>query len=280
MTIDNNTNLTYNYNINDNKQNSALEKIAAGIAINRASDDASGLAIANSLMAEANAYGTAIQNGNSAVAMTQIADGALGAQSNILDTVNQKLLQASTSTTSDEGRAAILKDVQKLMENYDQIASNTNYNGTTLLQASKTDQSASSSLSFQMGSESGDTITTSGEVQSNSVGAGLDGLLSETADSFTADQARSYIDTVSDAMTQVNSYRSDFGSTQNQLQASITSLMEKQVNTEAAKSIIIDTDYAKESSNFSSMNVISQAGSYAMSQANAAQANVMRLLTQ
>src|SRR5574344_1811625 len=129
----------------------SLEKLSTGLKINKASDDASGLAIADKLRTQATSINQGIANGNSAVALLQIADKSMGEQSNILDTVKAKLIQANTDTTSDEGRKSIAKDVKKLLEQFDNIASQTNYNGTSLLQAaaSAAGTGSSAGLKFQ-----------------------------------------------------------------------------------------------------------------------------------
>lgn len=277
MAINNISNNYNNYNNQLNQTNSTLNRISTGIALNQASDDASGLAIATQLMAESNSLSQAIDNTTSGIAMMNIADQAMGEQSNILDQVQQKLLQASTATTDDAGREAILNDIQGLMKNFNDIGASTNYNGTSLLQQSKTDTAASDAQEFQAGSEGSNTIS-SDSIQANSTGVGLDGLLSETSSSFTADQARSYIDQISNAQNTLNEFRSEIGSTTNQLASATRNLISERTATEAAKSTILDTDFAKESANFSSQNVISQAGAYSVAQANATQASVLRLL--
>src|SRR5574344_2057835 len=114
---------------------SSLEKLSTGLKINKASDDASGLAIADKLRTQATSINQGIANGNSAVALLQIADKSMGEQSNILDTVKAKLIQANTDTTSADGRDAIRKDINKLLKQLDNIASQTNYNGTSILQS-------------------------------------------------------------------------------------------------------------------------------------------------
>lgn len=117
-----------------NTQTSALEKLGTGFAINKAADNASGLSIADKLRTQASSINQGLANGSSASALIQIADKAMGEQSNILDTVKTKLIQAGTDTTNADGREAIRKDVNKLLEQFDNIAAQTNYNGTTLLQ--------------------------------------------------------------------------------------------------------------------------------------------------
>jgi len=218
------------------------------------------------LQAQANGYTQAIENSNSAIALTQIADGATKEQSSILDNVKEKLLQASTDTTSQEGRDAILKDVKGLLEQFDNIASSTNYNGNTLLQNSQTDNSASNDLQFQAGNENSDIIDSTG-IQSNTEGLGLSALLNQNASSFSASDARAFLDDVDEAITGLSDIRSEFGAVTNQLESSTRNLLTQKNQTLEANSVF-DTDYAKESANFSKQNVLAQIGAFASAQAN------------
>ena len=269
------------FNTQNNLRNS-LEKLSSGLRINKASDDASGLAIADKLRTQANSIGQSISNGNSAVALTQIADKAMAEQSNILDIVKTKLIQASTDTTSAEGRTAIGKDIDKLLDQLNNIAKQTNYNGTTLLQATATNSDSAGKLSFQMGETATDLIETTSGVTANVSGLTLETLKSAAASggagTFTAANARTHLDEVDSAINTLNGWRADFGSTQNQLESAIRNQMTQQTNIKAAESVIRDVDYAAESANFNKQNIIAQAGTYAMSQSNATQQNVLRLL--
>jgi len=271
-------------NTNTNKKlNNSLAKLSSGLRINKASDDASGLAIADKLRTQASSLGQSISNGNSAVALTQIADKAMAEQSNILDIVKTKLIQAATDTTSDEGRTAIAKDIDKLLDQLDNIAQQTNYNGTTLLQGSAASgANAASALTFQMGESSGDTIATTSGIRSNTDGLSLSAVLTAvsggTSGNLTSSGARDLLDDIDTALNTLNGWRADFGSTQNQLESAIRNQMTQQTNIKAAESVIRDVDYAAESANFNKQNIISQAGTYAMSQANNVQQNVTRLL--
>ncbi len=261
--------------------NSSLEKLSSGLRINKASDDASGLAIADKLRTQASSINQAVDNSNSAVAMMQIADKAMGEQSNILDIIKQKLIQASTATTSSEGREAIRKDITKLAQQYDNIAEQTNYNGIYLLQAGQNSQGGAAEQSFQIGGEAGTTVKIEAGVQSNSTGAGYETLgeiLSLAEDGLTAAAARGYMSGVDTALNTLNSQRAEFGSSQIQLESATRNLMTQETNIKAAESVIRDVDYAAESASFSQQNIISQAGTYAASQANSVQQNVLRLL--
>ncbi|WP_066406925.1 flagellin, partial [Aliarcobacter skirrowii] len=189
--------------------------------------------------------------------------------------------QANTDTTSSAGRTAIAKDVSKLLTQLNNIAAQTNYNGTYLLQAGQTSTGTNSGLSFQIGESTNDMIETQ-EIQANTSGYGLTSLLSQTsgsaANSFTKGMASAGQAVIDDAITKLNGYRGDIGSTQNQVESAIRNLMTQSTNIKAAESVIRDVDYAQESANFNKLNIISQAGSYAISQANATQQNVLRLL--
>ena len=258
---------------------SALEKLSTGLRINKASDDASGLSIADKLRTQASSIGQAISNGNSAVTLTQIADKAMAEQSNILDIVKQKLIQAATATTSTEGREAIGKDIEKLLTQLDNIATQTNYNGITLLQG--TSGAASTALVFQMGENAANTIDLDAGIQSNTTGltgmADLKTLAGGTS-AMSASAARTNMANVDTSINELNTWRADVGSTQNQLESALRNMMTQKTNIKAAESVIRDVDYAAESANFNKQNIIAQAGTYAQSQSNAIQQNVLRLL--
>lgn len=279
MTINNNYQYDNNsYSNNTNNTNKTLNKIAAGIELNKASDNASALSIYTQLNADSNSFGKAVENTNNGIAMMNIADGAMNEQSKILDEINQKMLQASTSTTSNEGREAILKDVQALMKNFDNIASQTNYNGQSLLQQSANDTTPSNSFNFQIGIDGSDNLNTQ-SIHSNSQGLNLESIQNFSAENFTASDASNFLSNISDAMTQLNNYRSEVASSSNQLESANRNIVQQMINTSAAASEIGATDYARESSNFSKQNLFSQIGSYTVSQANVNQQTVLRLLT-
>lgn len=275
MQINSNSVLNQNVYLNANQ---SLNRIATGIELNQSSDNASSLSISNSLLAQSNGYGQALENANSAIAATQIASGAITEQSNILNNVKEKLLQASTDTTSQEGRDAILKDIQKQLEQFDKIASGTNYNGQTLLQKSSTDNSASDVQQFQSGLKGEQLIETS-SVQSNTEGLGLTDLVNQDATTFSSSDAKNFLETVDKAINKLNDVRGEFGSVQNQLESSSRNLLAQQTSTLSAAALF-DTDYAKESSNFSKQNILAQIGAFGQTQANNInQQTVLRLLS-
>ncbi|WP_323589360.1 flagellin [Aliarcobacter butzleri] len=289
---------------NTNKSiTNSLEKLSTGLRVNKAADDASGLAIADKLRTQATSINQGIANGNSAVALLQITDKSMAEQSSILDTIKSKLIQANTDTTSVAGRTAIAKDITKLLQQLNNIGEQTNYNGTNLLQNARTTSDASNmdnltaartakgGLSFQVGEGSSDLIKTK-TINSNVAGLKLSalakavrsgakmsaGATAGTTGVFTRTMAQSGQKAIDKAITTLNGYRGDIGSTQNQIESAIRNLSTQATNIKNAESVIRDVDYAQESANFNKLNIISQAGSYAISQANAVQQNVLKLL--
>ena len=254
----------------------SLLRLSTGLRINTASDDPSGLAIADKLRTQASSIKQGIQNANNGIAFIQIADKAMSEQSRILDLVKSKLIQAKSDTTSTEGKEAIKKDIHKLLVQLDNIASQTNYNGITLLQKDANDITSSSLFTFQVGESSQDTISTSGNVQSNTTGLGIDALKNiSTLDSLSAGVWMSKID---DALSSLNVFRSDFGSTQNQLESSVRFMRSKHTNLKKSESLIRDVDYAQEFATLNRLRILMIAGMYALAQANKVQENMLKLL--
>ena len=260
----------------NNRITTSLEKLSTGLKINKASDDASGLAIADKLRTQATSLKQGVDNGNSAVTLLQIADKSMAEQSSILDTVKAKLIQANTDTTSSDGRESIRKDIVKLLTQLDNIATQTNYNGRQLISDTAGTGAASAHV-FQVGEDSTDTISVDA-MTANTTGLSLDGVKGLAASGLTKGESASAQTVVNAAITKLNGFRSDIGSTQNQVESAVRNLMTQVTNVKAAESVIRDVDYAAESANFNKQNIISQAGSYAISQANAVQQNVLRLL--
>ena len=141
--------------INNRNMDNSLSKLSSGLRINKAADDASGLAIANSLRAQASSLGQAVNNGNDAIGLIQTADGALSEYSNILDTIKTKAVQAASDGQNASSRLAIQKDINRLLENLNNIAKTTSFNGQKLLSGTFTNKE------FQVGASANETVKTS-----------------------------------------------------------------------------------------------------------------------
>jgi flagellin len=251
-------------------QNNVLQKISSGQQINQASDDASGLAISDMLRTQSSGLSQSIENANSGIAMANIADGALAEQKDILGEIKRLTIQANTATTSADGRESIANQINKYLDQYEQISDQTNYNGTNLLKTSgdaTADDLTIASADGDVSMQKADTTSVSDDLRT---------LMSDfLTNPDSRDQLMKAVDTGLDTL---NSYASEFGSATNQLESMARNYMTAQTNTESAKSTILDADIAKMVSDFSSNNINSIAGSFVQSQSNAIQSNVLRLL--
>jgi len=255
---------------------SPLERIAKNENITSASEDPALLAISESLRYDQSGLTQGVENINSGLSYLQIGDGALKEQSDILNSIREKTLEAATDTTSDEQRNIIKNDINKLLEQFDNIASSTTYGNDSILQNGRDDQSASNPFSVQTG-DNADDETTLGSLQSNTQGLGLDEFLKDG--NFSAAEARSYLGTIDEAADRLQEFRSEIGSTAQQLESSYTSLSSQVVNNSSALATISNVDYSKEVASFSKQNILAQIGSFGQAQANNInQQAVLRLL--
>lgn len=254
-----------------------LERIAQNERITKAAEDPALLAISESLKYEQSGLTQGVENINSALSYLQIGDGALKEQSDILNTIREKTLEAATDTTSDDQRNIIKNEIDKLLEQFDNIASSTSYGNESILQNDRDDKSGSNPFNVQIGTDSGDS-TTLNSLQSNTQGLGLEQFLKDG--NFSADDARAYLETIDNASDKLQDFRSEIGSTAQQLESSYTSLSSQVVNNSSALATISNVDFAKEVSSFSKQNILAQVGSFGQAQANNInQQAVLRLLS-
>ena len=248
----------------------SLNSLSSGLRINRAADDSAGLAIANQLSAQSNGLGQAIRNGNDGIGLIQTADGALEEYGNILNRVRTLAVQAANDTQSTTSRSYISGEITALMSQASDIAATTAFNGIKLLNGSG---GASGTFTFHTGAYANET---------QSVTIGSAGVATITGGgAYTVDSqanAEVTIATMDTAIVAVDDLRATLGAAQNRLESTVRNISVTQVNVKAAESQIRDVDFAAESANFAKHNILAQSGSYAMSQANAVQQNVLRLL--
>ena len=245
----------------------SLQSLSSGLRINKAADDSAGLAIADKLSAQSQGLGQAIKNANDGIGMIQTADGALQEYSSILQRVRTLGVQGANDTQDTASRKFIGQEMSRLMSELSHIASETKFNGKQLLSAGTT------TFTFQVGAYKGDTTTA---VTSSMKVATL--LANSITTLSTQGSAATAISMMDSAIKVVDGLRSTLGAAQNQLESTVRNISVTQVNVSAAESNIRDVDFAAESANFSKHNILAQSGSYAMSQANAVQQNVLRLL--
>ena len=249
----------------------SLSSLSSGLRINKAADDSAGLAIADKLSAQSQGLGQAIKNSNDGVGLIQTADGALEEYTNILKRVRVLATQAANDTQDTTSRSHIQKEVTALLTEADSIASTTKFNGVKLLDGSHT----SGKFTFHVGAYANETQVA--EMATNTVKA-ITGATITNNKVDTRTNAEATISRMDSALNTINGRRATLGAAQNKLESTVRNISVTQVNVAAAESQIRDVDFAAESANFAKHNILAQSGSYAMSQANAVQQNVMRLL--
>ena len=244
----------------------SLNSLSSGLRINKAADDSAGLAIANKLSAQANGLGQAIRNANDGIGLIQTADGALDEYSNILNRIRTLAVQGANDTQDTSSRGFISLEMIRLQSELTHIAVETKFNGKELL-------NGTASYTFQVGAYNGETTTTiiSGMLPAAAIGF--------TIATFSGQASASVIISAMDgAISIVDGLRATLGAAQNQLESTVRNISVTEVNVRAAESQIRDVDFAAESATFAKHNILAQSGSYAMSQANAVQQNVLKLL--
>lgn len=252
---------------------SSLEKIASGRRINKASDDAAGMVIADSLTTQARGMGQALRNANDAVSMAQVADSALAQSTTLVQSIREKAVQAANASHSTESRQALQNDINASLDQLDKIAENTKYNGQQLLSGTFAGKE------IQVGANSGETMKLSiPSAETNTLGSPTVGTLSEVS-VLSRESAQDAIKIADAALAQINAARADIGSTQTQLSSTINNLTTSGSNLLAAASRIADVDLAEETINFTTMKVLTEAKSFALAQAkNMNKQNVLSLL--
>ena len=252
-----------------------FQKLSSGLRINRAGDDAAGLAISESFKAQVRSLGQAERNAGDGISMLQTAEGAMNEVSGILGRMRELAVQSSTDTIADSQRAFLDQEFQALEAEIDRIAAVTEFNGTTLLNGSAT------GISFQVGvnNTSNDRISISfADVRSTALGSsGSGGTIS--AQALTSQSgAQATIAVIDSAISDVVSARSTIGATENRLQVTVSNLSSARENLSAANSRIRDVNVAEETAALTRNNILQQAGVSVLAQANQAPSLALSLL--
>ena len=256
----------------------SLNSLSSGLRINKAADDSAGLAIADKLSAQSQGLGQAINNANDGIGLIQTADGALEEYTNILKRVRVLATQAANDTQDTASRGHISKEIQALLGEASDIADTTKFNGVKLLNKSGGN---SGSFTFHVGAYANETqsVDMGGNTISAITGTSAVAIvISAATTSGQQANAEKIISRMDSSLETLNGRRATLGAAQNKLESTVRNISVTQVNISAAESQIRDVDFAAESANFAKHNILAQSGSYAMSQANSVQQNVMRLL--
>jgi flagellin len=256
---------------NRQAQESSLERLSSGYRINRAGDDAAGLAISERIRSNVRSLGQAGRNAQDGISLVQVAEGGTNEISNILVRMRELSIQGASDTIGDLERGFIHKEIVALKSEIDRIANNTEFNGTKLLNGS------AERLEVQVGlnnNPSEDRMVIDPQQQNVTLAAlGLDGISTETKM-----QSQENLKMVDDALNRLMSNRADLGAMQNRLQSTINNINIYKENLEAARSRIRDTDMAAETSELTKQNILTQAGISVLAQANANPQQALKLL--
>ena len=242
----------------------SIERLSTGKRINSAKDDAAGSAIASSLTSQIKGQSQAIRNANDGISLAQTADGALGEVTNILQRIRELSVQSASGTYSDDDRTNLQVEVTELASQLSDITSKSNFNGVTLFGTSDVE------VKIQTGSASDDQVTLSiTALDLDDVG---------DIDISDADGATDALDTLDTALLAVNTTRSSIGAGQSRLESAINNLTNNVTNLSDARSRIEDADYSAETTALAKSQILSQASTAMLAQANQSQQNVLSLL--
>ncbi|QTE29855.1 flagellin N-terminal helical domain-containing protein [Pengzhenrongella sicca] len=272
-----------NLNTTQNDLSKSLEKLSSGFRINRAADDAAGLAISEGMRSQMGGITMGVRNAQDGISLVQTAEGALNETTSILQRMRDLTVQgANTGSLTKEASANIQVELDDLSGELDKIADKTNFNGHTLLDGSY-------SGSFQVGANSGDAVTISiGTSASNASVSGLGlsdaatgtstGLVSLSASGITATDIASNLTNIDSAISNVSTMRAQLGAQQNTLDHTINNANVALENVTASESRIRDTDMASEMVKFTRAQILSQAGTAMLAQAKSIPQGVLQLL--
>lgn len=239
----------------------SLEKLSSGYRINRAGDDAAGLAISENLRAQTRGLKQAARNANDGISLVQVAEGSMNELSSILIRLRELAVQSASDTIGAVERQFLNVEYDQLISEVDRIADSTEFNGTQLLSG------LGSIMDFQIGIRNNPEIDRisfdSSKADANSAALGVN--LTSVADKASAQNALSAID---NAITSVSAMRADFGALQNRLQTTVSNIQNSIENMSAANSRIRDVDVAEETSELTRNNILLQAGTSVLAQAN------------
>ena len=251
----------------NNMLQSAMQRLSTGSRINSGKDDAAGIAIASSMTASIRGMNQGIRNANDGMAMAQTADGALNEVSNMLQRVRELAVQSASGTYSDADRTNLQTEVTALTGQITSILNNTKFNNVALFDGTA---GSSGSVTIQAGSTSSDTVAVSF--------AKIDLSAATAASVSSTTNATAALGLVDTALTTVNTARAGFGAASSRLQSVVNNLSSNVENLSQARSGIQDADFSAETANLAKAQILSQASTAMLAQANQSQQGVLSLL--
>ena len=254
--------------------NVSYERLSSGFRINRAADDAAGLQITDRLTSQIQGLNQAVRNANDAISLVQTAEGALGETTVALQRIRQLAVQAQSGINSSSDRLALQKEVSALKTEITRISTDTQFNGVDIL-------AGTFSASFLVGANSGQTISvnlSAANIQGVTGSFSAQGLSVGAATVATAAGASAVLVSVDTALSAIGGARADLGALQNRFQSTIRNLSNITENVSSARSRIRDTDFASETAQLTRNQIIQQASTTVLSQANQRPQAALQLL--
>ncbi len=257
--------------------NTSLERLASGLRINRAGDDAAGLAIAEGFRSVAAAARVSQRNAQDGINLVQTAEGALSETVNILQRMRELAIQSANGTNSVQNRLDLQLEFDQLLAQINDIANNTEFNGVIPLNGSV------ATISLQVGARASTTIDITLTTAATTVGLGVNGLLTSgishpSVAATGQTNARASLTTIDAALTTVNGMRSTLGASQNRLEFTISTLAIQEENSKSSESFIRDADIALETIEFTRNQILVSAGTSVLAQANIVPQTALQLL--
>jgi len=270
-----------NLNASQSSLASSMQRLSSGLRVNSAKDDAAGMAIAERMNAQVRGMNVAVRNANDGISLAQTAEGALGKVSDSLQRMRELSVQAANATNSDSDKDSLDKEFGELAKEIQRVLGGTTFNGLKVL----ADDAGAQSFQVGANTTSDDSIsitttnltsdaTITAVAGSNNAGNGR-AVIDNSADASTIQSVIGNIDTAIDT---INSNRATLGASQSRFDAAISNLQISIENQTAARSRIIDTDFAAETSQLSRANILQQAGNAMVAQANQLPQQVLQLL--
>jgi flagellin len=254
----------------------SMEKLSSGYRINRAADDAAGLGISEKMRGQIGGLAQAQQNAQDGISMVQTAEGALSEVHSMLQRVRDLKVQFNNGTLDDNDKQAVAAEVGQISQEVESIVSGTKFNGKTVF---------NNSFTFQVGANDGETISTAAPALGGDVTTGGLSQLTGLATSVVSDVAAalssgglSTLDTLDTMIENVSKVRANYGAVQNRLEHRLNNLATYQENLTASESRIRDVDMASEMTKFTKLNILQQAGTSMLAQANQSPQGVLSLL--
>jgi flagellin len=259
---------------NERAMSNAMEQLSTGKRINSAKDDAAGLAIASRMTAAIEGLGQAARNANDAISLVQTADGALVEVTSMLQRMRQLAVQAATDTNGSDDRTALQTEFTELRSEINRIATNTQWNGEDIL-TGLSGASGDGNMDFAVGAKADQIIEI--ELKDFGTAAGeISGIDSSTLSTIT--DANLAITALDAAIDTINTERATMGAVMNRLEYAADNLLNIKANTEASRSRIEDTDYAEATTELARTQIIQQAATAMLAQANQIPQTVLALL--